>query len=264
MNNDLSHSGGEVIIHLLTDAARLHFALDVYKVVVDRSSSTPVLGLLARVAFIALTSRYDVSSDDIRDLYHIHKCQDAMLQLLMDGPSELMERLIELDICTMASSDYHEQTRIAELTTIGSEFYRYTDKSCSMECGCYALLPALLSILDRLLLLQLPDHRSCSSSSSISSSSGSRRSRDDEYSSIAPILVSCLLTSHDDMMQLHSDAMIYYHRQLNHPCFQLSMMMLLVHPSIHPSIHSSIHPSIHSYCAIYRYCCTGWHPLAPR
>jgi hypothetical protein len=209
MNDDLFHSGGEIIIHLLTDSARLLFALDVHKVVVGRSSSTPYDILLARVAFIALTTRCeDFSDNNTRDFNHMHQCQDAMLQLLMDGPSELMERLIELDVCSMANSNYHEKTPNAEPTTIGSEeHHRYTDKSCSMKCNRYALVPALLVILDRLLLTD--HHRPCSSSSS------SRR--DNECSSTCPILVSSLLSLYDDMMRLHSNAMIYHHRQLNRP-----------------------------------------------
>lgn len=191
MNDDLFHIGGEIIIHLLTDAARLLFALDVHKVIEGRSSSTPYDGLLARVAFITLTTRCeDFSDNNTRDFNHMHQCQDAMLQLLMEGPSELIERLIELDVCSMASSDY-------------------TDKSYSMKCNRYALVPALLVILDRLLLTD--HHRPYSSSSS------SRR--DNECSSTCPILVSSLLPLYDDMMQLHSNAMIYHHSQLNHPCF---------------------------------------------
>jgi len=211
MNDDLFHSGGEIIIHLLTDAARLLFALDVHKVIEGRSSSTPYDGLLARVAFITLTTRCeDFSDNNTRDFNHMHQCQDAMLQLLMDGPSELMERLIELDVCSMASSDYHEKTRNVQPTIIGSEeHHRYTDKSYSMKCNRYALVPALLVILDRLLLTD--HHRPYSSSSS------SRR--DNECSSTCPILVSSLLPLYDDMMRLHSNAMIYHHRQLNRPCF---------------------------------------------
>lgn len=192
----LYHSEEEItIIQLLTDAARLLFALDVHKVIiVSGSSSIPVLlyeDLLARVAFIAFTTRCDVSSSNsygyIKDDFNhiVYQCQVAMLQLLMDGSSELMERLIELDEGSMVSSgsDYDEKTRAIESSmTIGSEeeHHQYKDRSSIMGCS---LVPALVGILDRLLLLLMTDDRTYSSSSRNSSR------RDDKCSSIAPILV---------------------------------------------------------------------------